>query len=127
MAELVKRQQSPVIEGGSAVWSFVHVEDAAIATMAALDAEPGVYNVVDNDPEPVVRWLPAFARWVGAPEPACISAEDAYKQAGAEGIYAHTRLTGASHRKAKAILSFNPRPLPWMMQAWMMQEGGRVV
>ena len=52
--------------GGTGLWSFVHVDDAAAATVAALAAEPGVYNVVDDNPEPVARWLPAFARWVGA-------------------------------------------------------------
>lgn len=114
VAEQVKRQETPVIGGGTAVWSFVHVEDAAIATVAALDTEPGVYNVVDDDPEAVARWLPAFAHWIGAPEPARMSAEEALEQAGTEGVYAHTRLTGTSNRKAKATLAFDPRPLAWM-------------
>lgn len=114
MAEQVKRRAAPIIGGGGAVWSFVHVEDAAAATEAVLDAEPGIYNVVDDEPETVARWLPAFARWVGAPEPAQVSAEDAVKQTGAEGVYAHTLLTGASNHKAKATLAFDPRPLVWM-------------
>jgi hypothetical protein len=82
--------------------------------VAALDAEPGVYNVVDDDPVSVARWLPAFARWVGAPEPAQVSIEDAIGQAGAEAVYYHTQLTGASNRKAKTALAFNPRPLVWI-------------
>jgi len=114
VAEQVKQQEDPIIGGGNAVWSFVHVEDAAAATIAALAARPGIYNVVDDDPVAVAQWLPAFARWVGAPDPARVSSEEAMAQAGAEGVYAHTRLTGASNRKAKASLAFNPRPLAWI-------------
>lgn len=113
VAELVKERQIPVIGGGLGVWSFVHVEDAAAATVAAIDAEPGIYNVVDDDPEPLARWLPAFARWVGAPEPDQVSAEAALAKVGSEGVYYHTRLSGASNRKAKIVLNFTPRPLIW--------------
>ncbi len=96
------------------MWSFVHIEDAAAATVAALNAEPGVYNVVDDHPEPVARWLPAFASWVGAPEPPKMSTGNAIEQAGAEAVYYQTQLSGASNRKAKTALAFNPRPLVWM-------------
>ena len=65
-----RRQEIPIIGLGEGVWSFVHIEDAALATVAALTAPPGLYNVVDDDPSPVSRWLPAFSRWVGAPPPA---------------------------------------------------------
>jgi nucleoside-diphosphate-sugar epimerase len=116
VAGQVERQEAPVIGGGTGVWSFVHIEDAAVATVAALDAEPGIYNVVDDQPESVGRWLPAFARWIGAPEPARVSAEDAIEWAGIEGVYSHTRLTGASNRKAKATLAFSPQPLIWMSE-----------
>jgi nucleoside-diphosphate-sugar epimerase len=111
-AEQVKRREVPVIGGGTGVWSFVHVDAAAAATVAALAAEPGVYNVVDDDPEPVARWLPAFARWVGAPEPAWVSAEDAVEQAGAEGVYSQTRLTGATNRTRPR------RPSPSIRDRW---------
>jgi 2-alkyl-3-oxoalkanoate reductase len=114
VAEQVKRQEAPIMSNGKGVWSFVHVEDAAAATVA-LNAEPGVYNVVDDDPEPVGRWLPAFAHWVGAPEPTKIGEEEASKQAGPEAVYHHTQLSGASNRKAKVALAFNPRPLIWMV------------
>ena len=60
VAEQVKRRKIPIIGGGKGVWS-VDIEDAAAATVAALNAEPGVYNVVDDHPEPVARWLLAFA------------------------------------------------------------------
>jgi 2-alkyl-3-oxoalkanoate reductase len=113
VADQAKQGQLPIIGGGTAVWSFVHIEDAAAATVAALNAEPGIYNIVDDNPERVSGWLPAFARWVGAPEPAMVSAGDAIATAGAEGVYSHTQLTGASNVKAKALLAFTPRPLVW--------------
>jgi nucleoside-diphosphate-sugar epimerase len=56
-ADEVRKQQFPVIEGGEAKWSFVHIEDAAQATVAALMADPGKYVVVDDDPSPVSVWL----------------------------------------------------------------------
>lgn len=65
-ADQVRRQQFSVIEGGEAKWSFVHIEDAAHATVVALTAAPGKYVVVDDDPLRVSIWLPRFARFVGA-------------------------------------------------------------
>ena len=73
----------------------------------------GVYNVVDDDPLPLANWLPAFARWVDAPEPPRVSVEDALKIAGEDAVYFHTRLTGAANTRAKAQLGFTPRPLLW--------------
>jgi len=113
VADLVKRGASAILGAGNAVWSFVHLDDAVAATVAALTADPGVYNVVDDDPLPVAAWLPAFARWVGAPEPPRVSLEDARKTAGEEAVYYHTRLTGAANARAKAALGFTPRPLLW--------------
>jgi hypothetical protein len=72
-----------------------------------------VYNVVDDDPLPFVEWLPAFARWVDAPEPSRVSVENSLKAAGAEAVYYHCSLTGASNKRAKANLGFSPRPLLW--------------
>lgn len=70
MLELVRRRRFPVVGSGAGVWSLVHVEDAARATLQALDhGEAGVYNVVDDDPAPVSEWLPALAAAVGAPPP----------------------------------------------------------
>jgi nucleoside-diphosphate-sugar epimerase len=113
IAEQVQKRELAIIGEGNAVWSFVHIDDAVAATVASLTAEPGVYNVVDDDPLPVSAWLPAFARWVDAPQPLRVSAEDALKTAGEEAVYYHTRLTGASNRRAKAQLGFAPRPLVW--------------
>ena len=113
IADQVRKGEAAIIGEGNAVWSFVHIDDAVAATVAALTSEPGVYNVVDDDPLPVAKWLPAFARWVDAPEPPRLSADNALKTAGEEAVYYHTRLTGASNERAKARLGFAPRPLLW--------------
>lgn len=112
-AEQVRNRQSVIIGEGNGVWSFVHIDDAVAATVASLTAEPGVYNVVDDDPLPIAEWLPGFAKWVDAPEPPRMSVEEALKIAGEEAVFYHTRLTGASNSRAKARLGFTPRPLLW--------------
>ena len=74
--------------------AIVHIDDAVAATVAALTAEPGVYNIVDDDPLPVAEWLPAFARWVNAPEPPRLSVDSALKIAGEGAVHFHTSLSG---------------------------------
>ena len=113
IADMVRKRQSTIIGDGNAVWSFIHIDDAVAATVASLTGRPGIYNIVDDDPLPVAEWLPAFARWVDAPEPPRISVEEALERAGEEAVYYHTRLTGASNNRAKAELGFAPRPLLW--------------
>jgi nucleoside-diphosphate-sugar epimerase len=113
VAEQARRGEATIIGDGSAVWSFVHIDDAVAATVAAVSAETGTYNVVDDDPLPVSEWMPAFARWVGAPTPSRMTVDEARAVAGEEAIYYHTRLTGASNARAKAKLGFKPRRLLW--------------
>jgi len=115
-ADHVRRQETPVIGRGDGVWSFVHIEDAARATVAALSAPPGIYNVVDDDPAPVGRWLPAFARWVGAPPPPQMSESEARAAVGEDAVYYGTKLSGASNAKARRTLAFEPRRLQWLDQ-----------
>jgi nucleoside-diphosphate-sugar epimerase len=103
----------PVLGQGKGVWSWVHIEDAAFATVAALTVPPGIYNVVDDDPSPVSRWLPAFARWLGAPPPPKVTEAEA-RAAGEEAIYYGTKLSGASNEKAKRTFGFRPRRLQWL-------------
>jgi 2-alkyl-3-oxoalkanoate reductase len=110
----VREQQYPVIGSGQGIFSFVHVEDAAAATVAALEAEPGIYNVVDDDPSAMHIWLPAFARFLGAPAPREITEAEALRTAGADSIYYATRLRGASNGRAKQKLGFAPRKLEWL-------------
>jgi nucleoside-diphosphate-sugar epimerase len=114
IAHQVREQKRPIIASGQGVWSWVHVEDAAAATVAALDCSPGVYNIVDDDPSEMSVWLPAFARFVGAPAPPRISEEEALRIAGPDAVYYATRLRGASNAKAKRQLKFAPRRLEWL-------------
>jgi nucleoside-diphosphate-sugar epimerase len=114
MAEQVRRQQVPIIGDGQGVYSFVHIDDAASATVAALECAPGVYNVVDDHPSPQHAWLSAFARACGASEPPHISEEEALASSGADSVYYATRLRGASNEKARRELNFRPRPLEWL-------------
>jgi 2-alkyl-3-oxoalkanoate reductase len=110
----VRQQQFPVIEGGEAKWSFVHIEDAAHATVAALTAVPGKYVVADDDPSPVGVWLPRYASFVGAPPPPFTTVEQTRQTAGEDAVYYQTRLSGASNAKAKRELGFTPRRLEWL-------------
>jgi nucleoside-diphosphate-sugar epimerase len=114
VAQQVRRQQFPIVLGGQGVWSFVHIEDAALATVEALNAEAGVYNVVDDDPSPVSVWLPRFAQWLGSPPPPEITERVALETAGEDAVYYQTRLRGASNAKARKILNFRPRRLEWL-------------
>jgi nucleoside-diphosphate-sugar epimerase len=113
-ADQVRRQEVPVIGDGGGVWSWVQIEDAAVATADVLTAPPGVYNVVDDDPSPVAVWLPAFARFVGAPPPPRITEEQARASAGEDAVYYGTKLRGASNQKAKKTFGFEPRRLEWL-------------
>jgi 2-alkyl-3-oxoalkanoate reductase len=117
MGEQVRRQQVAVIGDGQGVWSWVHIEDAAAATAAALECAPGAYNVVDDDPTPQQRWLPAFAHAVGAPPPPRVSEAQARATLGPDTVYYATRLRGAANGKAKRELDFRPRRLEWLSEA----------
>jgi nucleoside-diphosphate-sugar epimerase len=114
MAEQVRRQQVPVIGAGQGVASFVHIEDAATATVTALECAPGAYNIVDDHPSQQRVWLPAFARACGAPEPPHITEQGALATSGADSVYYATRLRGATNEKARRELNFRPRSLEWL-------------
>jgi len=110
----LRNSQYPIVEPGSGVYSFIHVEDAAAATVAALNVHPGVYNIVDDNPSPLAEWLPAFARFVGAPPPPRISEQQALEAGGPDATYYALQLRGASNAKAKREFGFLPRPLEWL-------------
>ena len=114
MAEQVRRQEVPIIGAGQGIWSWVHVDDAAAATAAALECAPGAYNIVDGDPTAQGVWLPAFASAVGAPRPPQVSEEEARATSGPDAVYYATLLRGASNEKAKRELEFRPRRLEWL-------------
>jgi len=113
-ADQFRRGEVPIVGDGEGVWSWIHIEDAAAATVAALKAAPGIYNIVDDDPSPVSRWAPAFAKFVNAPPPPHISVEQALATAGPDAVYYGTKLRGASNEKARKALEFRPRPLEWL-------------
>jgi nucleoside-diphosphate-sugar epimerase len=117
MGEQVREQRVPVIDAGQGVWSWVHIDDAAAATAAALECAPSAYNIVDSDPTPQRVWLPAFACAVGAPAPPRIADQEALAAFGPDTVYYATRLRGASNEKAKRELNFQPRPLEWVDQS----------
>jgi nucleoside-diphosphate-sugar epimerase len=114
IASQVRERKYPLTGSGQGVWSWIHVEDAAQATAAALEAAPGVYNIVDGDPSALSVWLPAFAAAMGAPEPPRISEEEALRSAGPDLVYYATSLRGASNAKARRELGFAPRQLEWL-------------
>ncbi|WP_138499721.1 NAD-dependent epimerase/dehydratase family protein [Nostoc sp. PA-18-2419] len=116
VAQQVRQQQFPIVGNGEGMWSWLHIEDAAIATVAAAErGNPGIYLITGDRPLKVREWLSAFARWLNAPPPPQISVEDALQTGGADAVYYGTQMRGASNAKAKRELNFQPRPLEWMV------------
>jgi nucleoside-diphosphate-sugar epimerase len=107
--EALLRRRLPVVGQGRAVWSFLHVEDAAAATVAALaNGRRGVYNVADDDPAPVAEWLPAVAAAIGAPPPRRVPRALARLAIGAAGLVLMEEARGASNAKARRELGWAP-------------------
>ena len=116
VARQVRQQEFPIVGNGEGVWSWLHIEDAAVATaVAAEQGQPGIYLIANDQPLTVREWLPAFARWVKAPPPPQISVEDALKMGGADAVYYGTQMRGVSNAKAKRELNFQPRQLEWII------------
>jgi nucleoside-diphosphate-sugar epimerase len=114
VAGQARRQQFPIVGAGEGVWSWLHIEDAAIATArAAQQGDPGIYLIANDQPLPVRQWLPAFAQWLGAPPPPRISVDEALRTSGADAVYYGTQMRGVSNAKAKRQLGLQPRPLEW--------------
>ena len=108
-AEAVRARKFPVVGNGAGIWSFVHVADAAEATLAAVTrARRGVYNVVDDEPAPVSEWLPVLAGQLGARPPMRIPAWLARIVAGEAAVRMLTEIRGASNAKAKRELGWQP-------------------
>jgi 2-alkyl-3-oxoalkanoate reductase len=112
--EMVRARRFPIVDGGSGIWSFIHVEDAASATLACVQpGGAGVYNVVDDEPAPVSVWLPELARAIGAKPPLRLPAWLAGLVVGPVGVSMMTRVRGASNAKAKRELGWQPRFPSW--------------
>ncbi len=117
VARQVREQQFPIVGNGAGVWSWLHIEDAAVATVAAAEhGHPGVYLIANDQPLAVSEWLPAFAGWLKAPPPPRISVEKALAASGADTVYYGTQLRGVSNAKAKRELNFKPRTLEWIAE-----------
>jgi nucleoside-diphosphate-sugar epimerase len=114
MGRDLARRRMPIVGRGEGVWSFIHVEDAARATVAALQhGAQGAYNVVDDEPAPVSEWLPALAAGTGSPRPMRIPTWIARIFAGRYGVETMTRAQGASNELAKRELAWQPRYASW--------------
>ena len=112
--ELIRRRKFPLVGDGGAVWSFIHVADAAEATVAAIEhGRRGVYNVVDDDPAPVAEWLPTVAEQLGAKKPMRVPRLVGRLFAGEAGVVMMTELRGASNAKAKRELGWRPAHPSW--------------
>jgi len=112
--ELVRRRRFPIVGDGGGVWSFVHLDDAAAATVLAVEqGEPGVYNVVDSDPAPVREWLPALAEAIHAKPPFRVPRWLARVFAGEVGVVLMTEIRGASNAKARRDLGWTLRHPSW--------------
>ncbi|HEU5049542.1 MAG TPA: NAD(P)-dependent oxidoreductase [Gemmatimonadales bacterium] len=114
MTELVRRRRLPVIGKGGGIWSFIHVDDAASATLAAIDSSArGTYNVVDDEPAPVAEWLPELARIVGARTPWRVPEWVGRLAAGEAAVSMMTRVSGASNARIKRELGWSPAWTSW--------------
>jgi 2-alkyl-3-oxoalkanoate reductase len=112
--ELVRKRKFPLVGEGDGVWSFVHLEDAASATVLAVErGEAGVYNVVDDEPAPVREWLPALAAAIGAKPPRRVPRWLARLLGGETAVVLMIECRGASNAKAKRLLGWSLRYPSW--------------
>jgi nucleoside-diphosphate-sugar epimerase len=112
--ELVRKRKFPLVGDAGGVWSFIHVADAAEATVAAVEhGSRGVYNVVDDDPAPVAEWLPALAQTLGGKKPLRVPRFVGRLFAGEPGVVMMTEIRGASNDKAKRELGWRPAYSSW--------------
>jgi nucleoside-diphosphate-sugar epimerase len=108
------RGRLPIVGKGTGTFSFIQVEDAAAATVAAVErGNPGVYNVVDDEPAPMRDWVPAFAEAIGAQAPRRVPVWLARLIAGSAAASTATQLRGASNAKAKRELGWQPSYSSW--------------
>jgi nucleoside-diphosphate-sugar epimerase len=113
IAAMVRKRRYPLVGDGGGVSSFVHIDDVVEATVAALGAPRGIYNVTDDDPAPAREWLPAYAEALGASPPRRVPTWLARIVAGRYAAYLMTELHGASKAKAKRELGWTPRHPSW--------------
>jgi 2-alkyl-3-oxoalkanoate reductase len=114
LLEPVRKRQVPIVGNGGGVSSFIHLDDAAAATVLALEHDgPAIYNIVDDEPAPVREWLPVLANALGAKPPRRFPVWLARLFAGEAGVMLGTEARGASNAKAKRELGWTPRYPSW--------------
>jgi 2-alkyl-3-oxoalkanoate reductase len=115
MVEQLRHRRMPVIGDGAGLWSFIHVDDAAAATVAAIERgrAGNIYNIVDDDPAPVREWLPALAHTLGAKTPIHVPAWLGRLLAGEHTVAMMTHVRASSNAKAKRELGWQPAHSSW--------------
>jgi 2-alkyl-3-oxoalkanoate reductase len=114
VGDAVRAGQWPIVGDGGGVWSFIHLEDAAAATVLALEHDgPAIYNVVDDEPATTAVWLTELARILDADPPQQVPVEQARSFAGEALVVTSTESRGASNAKAKRELGWTPRHPSW--------------
>jgi nucleoside-diphosphate-sugar epimerase len=114
MHELILRRRFPLVGDGGGVWSFIHLADAADATLAAVEhGHRGIYNIVDDDPAAVADWLPTLTRMISGKKPRRVPRFLVRLLAGEAGVVMMTEVRGASNAKAKRELRWSPAHPSW--------------
>lgn len=114
LADIVRKRKMPIVGSGTGVWNFIHLDDAAAATVAAVErGRPGVYNIVDDEPAAVSEWLPYFAECVGAKPPMRVPSWLGRLAAGEVVVRWMTEARGSSNAKAKRELCWSPVWASW--------------
>jgi nucleoside-diphosphate-sugar epimerase len=112
--KMIRKRRLPIVGGGGGIWSFIHVIDAARATLAALShGTPGIYNIVDDEPAKVATWLPVLAQAMGAKPPYRIPHWLGELTIGKAGVSIMTQIRGCSNAKAKRELNWTPVYPSW--------------
>ena len=122
LLDTVRKRQWPIIGGGTGIWSFIEITDAAAATLAAVSqGAPGVYNVADSDPAPSSEWLPYLAGLLGAKPPLRVPVWLGRLLAGEFIVAQMTSARGSSNEKARKELGWEPRFASWRegFRAWV--------
>jgi nucleoside-diphosphate-sugar epimerase len=110
----IQRRQLPIVGSGAGIWSFIHIADAATATLAALEhGAPGIYNVADDEPAAVSEWLPFLANAIGAAPPRRVPSWLGRLLIGDHGVVLMNETRGCSNAKAKAALDWRPHHASW--------------
>ncbi|MEU8227530.1 NAD(P)-dependent oxidoreductase [Kribbella sp. NPDC048915] len=114
IVELIQKRRMPIIGDGAGVWSFIHYDDAAAATVKAIESDAtGIYQIADDDPAPAAVWLPEFARILGAKAPRHIPTWMGRLAVGDVGVAAFTTIRGADNSLAKRTFDWHPRYASW--------------